>query len=156
MTTVVLGMLFALALALAVVALVAVPARREGRELLTPQGEQLVQTAKERTAEVASAALDKTVEVAGAARDKTVEVAGAARDKTVEVAGATRERVAERLTPSSSDPRDGSAQGDVPAGAQPRPTAAARNSSGPDAAELDLRGEGVSARDPAAGPDVGA
>ena len=145
MTTVVLGMLFALALALAVVALVAVPARREGRELLTPQGEQLVQTAKERTAEVASAALDKTVEVAGAARDKTVEVAGA-----------TRERVAERLTPSSSDPREGSAQGDVPAGAQPRPTAAARNSSGPDAAELDLRGEGVSARDPAAGPDVGA
>ena len=44
MTSVVLGMLFALAIALAVVGLVAVPARREGRELLTPQGEQLVQS----------------------------------------------------------------------------------------------------------------
>ena len=70
MTTVIVGMLVALALALAVVALVAVPARREGRDLLTPQGEQLVQTARDRTTEVASAALEKTVEVAGAARER--------------------------------------------------------------------------------------
>ena len=70
MTTVIVGMLVALALALAVVALVAVPARREGRDLLTPQGEQLVQTARDRTTEAASAAREKTVEVAGAARER--------------------------------------------------------------------------------------
>lgn len=70
MTTVIVGMIVALVLALAVVALVAVPARREGRDLLTPQGEQLVQTARERTTEAASAAREKTVEVAGAARER--------------------------------------------------------------------------------------
>lgn len=70
MTTVVVGMLVALALSLVVVALVAVPARRDGRDVLTPQGEQLVQSALERTTEAAVAARDKTAEVAGAARDK--------------------------------------------------------------------------------------
>ncbi|HEX8496256.1 MAG TPA: hypothetical protein VF661_03600 [Actinomycetales bacterium] len=60
MTPVVVAMLLALLLSLAVVALVAVPARREGRELLTPQGEQLVQTARERTGEAASAARART------------------------------------------------------------------------------------------------
>ena len=70
MTTVIVGMLVALALALAVVALVAVPARRQGRDLLTPQGGQLVQTARDRTTEAASAAREKTVEVAGAARER--------------------------------------------------------------------------------------
>ena len=49
----IIGMILALALSLTVVALVAVPARREGRDLLTPQGEQLVQSARERTTEVA-------------------------------------------------------------------------------------------------------
>jgi hypothetical protein len=52
MTTVILGMLVALLLALGVVALVAVPARREGRELLTPQGEQLVQQARDRVVDL--------------------------------------------------------------------------------------------------------
>jgi hypothetical protein len=52
MTTVIVGMLLALLLAIGVVALVAVPARREGRELLTPQGEQLVQQARERVVDL--------------------------------------------------------------------------------------------------------
>jgi hypothetical protein len=52
MTTVIVGMLVALLLALGVVALVAVPARREGRELLTPQGEQLVQQARDRVVDL--------------------------------------------------------------------------------------------------------
>ena len=73
MTTVIVAMFVALALALLVVALVAVPARREGRDLLTPQGEQLVQHARERTAEAAVAARDKTVEVAEAARGRVTE-----------------------------------------------------------------------------------
>ena len=46
------GMLLALLLAIGVVALVAVPARREGRELLTPQGEELVQQARERVVDL--------------------------------------------------------------------------------------------------------
>ena len=83
MTTVIVGMLVALVLALAVVALVAVPARREGRDLLTPQGEQLVQTAREKTTEAAAAAREKTVEVAGAARER---VRGAAQDDPAEPA----------------------------------------------------------------------
>jgi hypothetical protein len=52
MTTVLLAMLVALVLAVGVVALVAVPARREGRELLTPQGEQLVQQARDKVGDL--------------------------------------------------------------------------------------------------------
>jgi len=52
MTIVIVGMLLALLLALGVVALVAVPARREGREVLTPQGEQLVQQARDRVVDL--------------------------------------------------------------------------------------------------------
>ena len=45
----VLGMMICLALALAVVGLVAVPARRDGRELLTTRGEELVHAVKDRS-----------------------------------------------------------------------------------------------------------
>jgi hypothetical protein len=48
MVSVVLGMLVCVALALVVVALVAVPARREGRDLLTEKGEDLVGSLRER------------------------------------------------------------------------------------------------------------
>jgi hypothetical protein len=47
MVSVVLGMLVCVALALVVVALVAVPARREGRDLLTERGEDLVGSLRE-------------------------------------------------------------------------------------------------------------
>ena len=43
------GMMICLALALAVVGLVAVPARREGREVLTSRGEELVGAVRDRT-----------------------------------------------------------------------------------------------------------
>ena len=49
MVALILGMLLCVGLALAVVALVAVPARREGRELLSPQGEEIVAAVKDRT-----------------------------------------------------------------------------------------------------------
>ena len=52
MTTVIIGMLVALLLSLGVVALVAVPAHREGREVLTPHGEQLVQQARDRVVDL--------------------------------------------------------------------------------------------------------
>ncbi|SDO70898.1 hypothetical protein SAMN04489867_0379 [Pedococcus dokdonensis] len=49
MTALIIGMLICVGLAVAVVAVVAIPARREGRELLTPQGEDLIATVKEKT-----------------------------------------------------------------------------------------------------------
>lgn len=48
MVSVVLGMLFCVALALAVVALVAVPARRAGRDVLSERGEDIVGSIRER------------------------------------------------------------------------------------------------------------
>lgn len=48
MVALILGMLVCVALALAVVALVAIPARRDGRGVLTPKGEEVVIALKER------------------------------------------------------------------------------------------------------------
>lgn len=48
MVSLVLGMLFCVALALVVVALVAVPARRQGRDVLSERGEDLVGSLRER------------------------------------------------------------------------------------------------------------
>jgi hypothetical protein len=64
MLTVIVGMLVALVLAAVVLALVAVPARQQGRELLTSQGEELV-----------SQALERTVGAMGAARERVGELA---------------------------------------------------------------------------------
>ena len=59
MLTVIIGMLIALVLAAVVLALVAVPARREGRDVLTSEGEQLVNQALERTAGAVGAAKER-------------------------------------------------------------------------------------------------
>ena len=48
MVALIIGMLICVGLALAVVALVAVPARRDGRSILTPKGEEVVIALKER------------------------------------------------------------------------------------------------------------
>ena len=48
MISLVLGMLFCVALALAVMALVAVPARRAGREVLTERGEEVLDSIRDR------------------------------------------------------------------------------------------------------------
>lgn len=48
MVSVVLGMLFCTSLALVVVALVAVPARRAGRDVLSERGEDIVGSLRER------------------------------------------------------------------------------------------------------------
>jgi hypothetical protein len=69
MVALILGMLLCVGLALAVVALVAIPARREGRDLLTPRGEEVVAAARERTQD----ALDKTGDVISATKDKVSE-----------------------------------------------------------------------------------
>ena len=69
MVALILGMLVCVALALVVVALVAIPARREGRDLLTPRGEEVVAQARERTQD----AFDRTGEVLSATRDRVSE-----------------------------------------------------------------------------------
>lgn len=56
MTAVILGVIVCLALAVAVMGLVAVPARREGRDVLTPKGERVVVKVRERADSAASRA----------------------------------------------------------------------------------------------------
>jgi hypothetical protein len=63
MVILVVGMLLCLLLAVAVVGLVAIPARREGRDLLTPRGEEVVSRVRERTGSAMDAARDKVAEV---------------------------------------------------------------------------------------------
>lgn len=63
MVILIVGMLLCLLLAVAVVGLVAIPARREGRDLLTPRGEEVVSRVRERTGSAMDAARDKVAEV---------------------------------------------------------------------------------------------
>jgi hypothetical protein len=74
MSVLVLGMLLSVGLAVAVVCVVAVPARREGRDMLTPKGEDMVSLVRERTGDVLDTAREKTGGVFDAARDKVVDV----------------------------------------------------------------------------------
>lgn len=52
MLAVSIGMLCALVLGVAVMAAVALPARREGRDLLTPQGEETLKAVRDKVADV--------------------------------------------------------------------------------------------------------
>jgi len=74
MVALIVGMLLCLALAVAVVGLVAIPARREGRDLLTPKGEEVVSRVRERTGSAVETAREKTGDAMGAARDKVADV----------------------------------------------------------------------------------
>lgn len=81
MVALIIGMLICVGLAVAVVAIVAIPARREGRELLTPQGEDLVALVKEKTENT----IERTGDALTTAKDKvsdTVTSAGSAADDT--------------------------------------------------------------------------
>ena len=75
MTVLIIGMLVTLLVAGVVVAAVAIPAHREGRDVLSPQGEQIVQAARDRTAEAVEVARDRTVDAVGVAREKVGELA---------------------------------------------------------------------------------
>jgi hypothetical protein len=77
MVALVVGMLLCVGLALAVVALVAIPARRQGRELLTPRGEEVIASARERTAE----AIVATGEAIAATKDKVAEAVTSSGDE---------------------------------------------------------------------------
>lgn len=74
MFVLVLGMLLSVGLAVAVVCLVAVPARREGREVLTPKGEDMVSQMREKTGSVVETAREKTGEALEAARERVSDV----------------------------------------------------------------------------------
>lgn len=74
MLVLVLAMVVCLGLAVAVVLLVAVPARREGRDLLTPKGEHVMARMRERTESVAAVTKDRAGELVSAAKDKVGEV----------------------------------------------------------------------------------
>lgn len=63
MIVLVLGMLVSVVLAVAVVGVVAIPARREGRDLLTPKGEEVVALVRDKTGEAMVAARDKVSDV---------------------------------------------------------------------------------------------
>jgi len=63
MVILIVGMLLCLLIAVAVVGLVAIPARREGRGLLTPKGEEVVSRVRERTGSAMDAARDKVADV---------------------------------------------------------------------------------------------
>ena len=76
MVALIVGMLLCVVLALAVVALVAIPARREGRQVLTPLGEEVVSAAKERTQD----AFERTGEAIVATKDKVADSVSAPRE----------------------------------------------------------------------------
>ena len=98
MVVLIVGMLLCVVLALAVVALVAIPARRQGRDVLTAEGEEIVATAKERTQD----ALDKTGEALVATKDKVSEsIAGAAATGT-----APRETAPAAPAPAAREAQD--------------------------------------------------
>ena len=74
MFVLVLGMLVSVSLAVAVVGVVAVPARREGRDVLTPMGGDMVSLVREKTGSAVDTAREKTGEALDAARDKDADV----------------------------------------------------------------------------------
>ena len=73
MIALVFAMIVCLVLGLAVVAVVAIPARREGRDVLTARGEDVDTRVRERTEAVTSAAREKTGDLVGSARPKAPE-----------------------------------------------------------------------------------
>ncbi len=81
MVALVIAMILCLVLGLAVVLAVAVPARREGRGVLTQHGEQVVAKVRERTGDLVTSAKDKV----DAAKDAALERVDAAKDKAEEM-----------------------------------------------------------------------
>ena len=81
MTALVLAMLLCLALGLGVVMAVVVPARRAGRDLLTPHGEHVVARVRERTESVASATRERTEGLLSTGKGQAEVGKGEARDR---------------------------------------------------------------------------
>lgn len=80
MSVLLVAMSLTVVLAVAVICVVAIPARREGREVLTAKGEDVVSRVKEKTGSAVDTAREKTGEALGAARDKVADVARPGRN----------------------------------------------------------------------------
>lgn len=74
MVALIIGMLVCVGLAVAVVALVAVPARREGRDLLSPEGEEIMASARDMT----GSAIERTGDAIANAKDRVTDSMGSA------------------------------------------------------------------------------
>jgi hypothetical protein len=70
MIALVFAMILCLLLGLAVVGVVAIPARREGRDVLTPRGEDVVSRVKERTEAAATVAKGRTGDLVSSTKAK--------------------------------------------------------------------------------------
>lgn len=70
MIALVLAMLVVVGLGMAVVGAVAIPARREGRDVLTPRGEEVVGRVKERTEHVAAATRERTEDLVSSTKGR--------------------------------------------------------------------------------------
>jgi hypothetical protein len=88
MIALVFAMILCLLLGLAVVGVVAIPARREGRDVLTPRGEEVVSRVKERTEAAATVAKGKTGDLVSSTKAK---VADPAARRDADQTGETRE-----------------------------------------------------------------
>lgn len=75
MIALVFAMILCLLLGLAVVGLVAIPARRDGRDVLTPRGEEVVSRVRERTEAATTIAKERTGDLVSSTRAKTTEQA---------------------------------------------------------------------------------
>jgi hypothetical protein len=75
MFALVFGMLLCVSLGVAIMWFVAVPARREGREVLTPRGDEMVSLVRERAGSAVGTARVKTSGAMDVARDKVADVA---------------------------------------------------------------------------------
>lgn len=69
MTAMIVGLLICLALSVAVMAIVALPARREGREILTARGERVVVKVRE-SADGAASSASNLISSAGPSKRK--------------------------------------------------------------------------------------
>ena len=73
MFVLVFAMLLSVGLAVAVVGVVAIPARRGGREVLTPKGEVVVSLVREKAGSAVETAREKTGGAFDAAREKVAD-----------------------------------------------------------------------------------
>lgn len=81
MVALVIALILALVLGLTVLVAVALPARREGRDLLTPHGEDVVARVRERTGTVAAVTRERTGDLLGSAKDRVETARDVARER---------------------------------------------------------------------------
>lgn len=101
----ILALVICVGLASAVVGLVAVPARREGRELLTDRGERVVSTVASGTEKVAKGAKEATAVVTKKRRDDDADTSAATTAKPAASTGARVTTPAAAPT-TTQEPRD--------------------------------------------------